>query len=48
MEVGGRPWFLGGDFNVVKILDEKEGIQKLNPISDFFKESHFKPLPGRY
>ena len=39
LALGGKPWILGGDFNLVKNIDEKKGgIWKLNPISEYFNE----------
>ena len=39
LELGGKPWILGRDFNLVRNLGEKKGgIQKLNPISEYFNE----------
>ena len=37
--VGPCPWILGGDFNLIHILEEKQwGIRKLNPINKQFNE----------
>ena len=34
-----KPWILGGDFNLIKNLEEKKGgIRNLNPASDQFNE----------
>ena len=35
----GKPWILGGGFNLIRNLDEKKGgIRHLNPISEYFNE----------
>ena len=35
----GKPWIIGGDFNLIRSLDEKKGgIRQLNPINDTFNE----------
>ena len=39
LEAGIKPWFLGGDFNLVRNLDEKKGgIQKFNHANEYLNE----------
>ena len=39
LALGGKPWILRGDLNLVRNLDDKKGgIRKLNPISEYLNE----------
>ena len=37
--IEGKPWIIGGEFNLIRNLEEKKGgIRQLNPINDSFNE----------